>query len=152
AELGDLRELNRRQIVIPEGFDYTRQTDDAVGAMLAERNWSLDHLLQAAGWDFDRAVFVKEMAKLRKEPLSSMGHDRVLTVFSAHHPTLFKYLQQTFAEVTNPPIDPYREGGAMSLTTYLGRAAKVAGTLRVPLPQGTSCPAGTRSVPPTSDE
>ncbi len=50
-----------------------------------------------------------------------MGHDRVLTVFSQHHPTLFKYLQQTFAEVTNPPIDPYREGGAMSLTTYLGR-------------------------------
>src|SRR5262249_29512651 len=121
-ELGDVHELNRRQIVIPEGFDYTRQTDDTVGAMLAERNWSLDHLLQATGWDFDRAVFVKEMAKLKKEPLSSMGHDRVLTVFSSHHPTLFKYLQQTFAEVTNPPIDPYREGGAMPLTTYLARA------------------------------
>ncbi|MDB5310368.1 MAG: gltS [Gemmataceae bacterium] len=121
-ELGDVQELNRRQIVIPEGFDYTRQTDDAVGAMLAERNWTLDHLLQAAGWDFERAVFVKDMAKLKKEPLSSMGHDRVLTVFSTFHPTLFKYLQQTFAEVTNPPIDPYREGGAMSLTTYLGRS------------------------------
>ena len=121
-ELGAVHELNRRQIIIPEGFDYTRQTDDTVGAMLAERNWSLDHLLQAAGWDFDRAVFVKDMAKLKREPLSSMGHDRVLTVFSQHHPTLFKYLQQTFAEVTNPPIDPYREGGAMSLTTYLGRS------------------------------
>ncbi len=121
TELGDVRDLNRRQIIIPEGFDYTRQTDDTVGAMLAERTWSLDHLLQAAGWDFDRAVFVRDMAKLKKEPLSSMGHDRVLTVFSQHHPTLFKYLQQTFAEVTNPPIDPYREGGAMSLTTYLGR-------------------------------
>jgi glutamate synthase domain-containing protein 2/glutamate synthase domain-containing protein 1/glutamate synthase domain-containing protein 3 len=121
-ELGDIRELNRRQIVIPEGFDYTRQIDDTVGAMLADRTWSLDHLLQAAGWDFDRAVFVREMAKLKKEPLSSMGHDRVLTVFSQHHPTLFKYLQQTFAEVTNPPIDPYREGGAMSLATYLGRS------------------------------
>lgn len=121
-ELGDVHELNRRQIIIPEGFDYTRQTDDTVGAMLAERSWSLDHLLQAAGWDFDRAVFVKDMAKLKKEPLSSMGHDRVLTVFSQHHPTLFKYLQQTFAEVTNPPIDPYREGGAMSLATYIGRS------------------------------
>ncbi len=126
AELGNLHELNRRQIVIPEGFDYTRQTDDIVGAALAERNWSLDQLLQAAGWDFDRAVFVKEMAKLKKEPLSSMGHDRVLTIFSVHHPTLFKYLQQTFAEVTNPPIDPYREGGAMSLTTYLGRGPLAA--------------------------
>jgi glutamate synthase (ferredoxin) len=120
-ELGDLHELNRRQIIIPEGFDYTRQTEDLIEAALADRNWTLDHLLQAAGWDFDRAVFVKEMAKLKKEPLSSMGHDRVLTIFSQHHPTLFKYLQQTFAEVTNPPIDPYREGGAMSLTTYIGR-------------------------------
>ncbi len=123
AELGDVHELNRRQIIIPEGFDYTRQTDDAVGAMMTARNWTLDHLLQAAGWDFERAVFVRDMAKLKKEPLSSMGHDRVLTVFSQHHPTLFKYLQQTFAEVTNPPIDPYREGGAMSLATYLGRVS-----------------------------
>jgi glutamate synthase (ferredoxin) len=127
SELGTrnsvLHDVNRQQIIIPEGFDFTSQTEDAVGAMLAERNWSLDHLLQAAGWDFERAVFVKDMAKLKKEPLSSMGHDRQLTVFSTHHPTLFKYLQQTFAEVTNPPIDPYREGGAMSLTTYLGRPA-----------------------------
>jgi glutamate synthase domain-containing protein 2/glutamate synthase domain-containing protein 1/glutamate synthase domain-containing protein 3 len=127
AELGDLHELNRRQIIIPEGFDYTRQTEDLIEAALADRNWTLDHLLQAAGWDFDRAVFVKEMAKLKKEPLSSMGHDRVLTIFSQHHPTLFKYLQQTFAEVTNPPIDPYREGGAMSLTTYIGRAPRCSG-------------------------
>jgi glutamate synthase (ferredoxin) len=113
--------LNRAEIIVPEGFDFTTQIDDQVGAMLSARNWTLDHLLQASGWDFERAVFVKDMAKLKKEPLGSMGYDRVLTVFSNHHPTLFKYLQQTFAEVTNPPIDPYREGGAMSLTTYLGR-------------------------------
>src|SRR5439155_13556986 len=119
---------------------YTRQTDDTVGAMLAERSWSLDHLLQACGWDFDRALFVKEMAKLKKEPLSSMGHDRVLTVFSAHHPTLFKYLQQTFAEVTNPPIDPYREGGAMSLTTYLGRASRASGRREPAVPESEQLP------------
>ncbi|OWK46833.1 glutamate synthase-related protein [Fimbriiglobus ruber] len=122
-ELGDVHELNKRQVVLTEGFDFTRQTEDIVGALLADRDWTLEVLLQAEGWDFERASFVKDMAKLSKEPLSSMGHDRVLTVFSAHHPTLFKYCQQTFAEVTNPPIDPYREGGAMSLMTYLGRAA-----------------------------
>ena len=127
ADLGDLHRLNEQQIVLTEGFDFTRHTDDVVGAMLADRDWQLDHLLQASGWDFDRAVFVKDMAKLGKEPLSSMGHDRVLTVFSQYHPTLFKYLQQTFAEVTNPPIDPYREGGAMSLSTYLGRSPLRAG-------------------------
>jgi glutamate synthase domain-containing protein 2/glutamate synthase domain-containing protein 1/glutamate synthase domain-containing protein 3 len=137
AELGDLHELNKRQVVLTEGFDFTRQTEDIVGAMLAERNWTLEVLLQASGWDFERANFVKDMAKLGKEPLSSMGHDRVLTVFSTHHPTLFKYCQQTFAEVTNPPIDPYREGGAMSLGTYLGKAQgrKPLGAEELPIKQ-----------------
>ena len=130
-ELGDVHELNKKQVILTEGFDLSRQTEDVVGAVLREQNWTVDHLLQASGWDFERAVFVKDMAKLKKEPLSSMGHDRVLTVFSQHHPTLFKYCQQTFAEVTNPPIDPYREGGAMSLVTYLGRSPLRAGQ---PLP------------------
>ncbi|HEX3149240.1 MAG TPA: glutamate synthase-related protein [Gemmataceae bacterium] len=121
TELGNVRDINRAEILVPEGFDFTTQIDDQVGAMLDDRGWTLDHLLQGVGWDFERAVFVKDMAKLKKEPLGSMGYDRVLTIFSQHHPTLFKYLQQTFAEVTNPPIDPYREGGAMSLTTYIGR-------------------------------
>ena len=127
-ELGDnLHEINRTQILVPESFDFTPQLDDQIGQVLETRKWSVDHLLQAQGWDFERAVFVKDMTKLKKEPLSSMGFDRVLTVFSEQHPTLFKYLQQMFAEVTNPPIDPYREGGAMSLTTYLGRSPLVAG-------------------------
>jgi glutamate synthase domain-containing protein 2/glutamate synthase domain-containing protein 3 len=117
-----LHERNRAQILVPESFDFTAQLDDQIGHILEHRGWTVDHLLQAQGWDFERAVFVKDMAKLKKEPLSSMGFDRVLTIFSQQHQTLFKYLQQTFAEVTNPPIDPYREGGAMTLTTYLGRS------------------------------
>ncbi len=127
AELGDdLHGINRAQIILPESFDFTPQVDDVLQRVKDARKWTVEHLLQAHGWDFDRAVFVKEMAKLKKEPLSSMGFDRVLTIFSLEHHTLFKYLQQTFAEVTNPPIDPYREGGAMSLTTYLGRSPLIA--------------------------
>src|SRR5262249_38170636 len=122
---GDIHELNRTQIILPEAFDFSSQLDDQVGRVLHDREWTLDHMLQAQGWDFERAVFVKDMAKLKKEPLSSMGFDRVLTIFSQMHLTLFKYLQQTFAEVTNPPIDPYREGGAMSVVTYLGRSPAV---------------------------
>jgi glutamate synthase domain-containing protein 2/glutamate synthase domain-containing protein 3/glutamate synthase domain-containing protein 1 len=125
AELGNVRERNRGQILVPESFDFAPQLDDQIGQVLETRTWTVDHLLQAHGWDFERAVFVKDMAKLKKEPLSSMGFDRVLTIFSQQHQTLYKYLQQTFAEVTNPPIDPYREGGAMSLTTYLGRSPLV---------------------------
>ncbi len=122
-EMGlNLHELNQTQIIVPESFDFGSQIEDQISSLLAAKSWTLDHLLQAHGWEFERAVFVKDMAKLKKEPLSSMGFDRVLTIFSQQHQTLFKYLQQTFAEVTNPPIDPYREGGAMSLTTYLGRS------------------------------
>ncbi len=123
----DVHELNRAQIVVPEAFDFAPQIEDQIGHVLETRRWTREHLLQACGWEFERAVFVKDMAKLKKEPLSSMGFDRVLTVFSQQHPTLFKYLQQMFAEVTNPPIDPYREGGAMSLTTYLGRSPVIRG-------------------------
>ena len=123
TEMGiNLHELNQTQIIVPESFDFGSQIEESVNSLLASKSWTLDHLLQAHGWEFERAVFVKDMAKLKKEPLSSMGFDRVLTIFSQQHQTLFKYLQQTFAEVTNPPIDPYREGGAMSLTTYLGRS------------------------------
>ena len=120
-----LHDVNRSQIIVPESFDFSPHLDDQVQSLLGDNGWTLDHLLQAHGWDFERALFVKDMVKLKKEPLSSMGFDRVLTIFSQMHPTLFKYLQQTFAEVTNPPIDPYREGGAMSLTTYLGRSPVV---------------------------
>ena len=122
-EVGDnLHDVNRAQILVPEVFDFSSQMDDQIVQILEQRKWTVEHLLQAQGWDFERAVFVKDMAKLKKEPLSSMGFDRVLTIFSLQHQTLYKYLQQTFAEVTNPPIDPYREGSAMSLTTYLGRS------------------------------
>ncbi len=123
GDLGpNLHELNKAQIIVPESFDFSQTVEDPLNRLLAARSWSIDQLLQAHGWEFERAVFVKDMAKLKKEPLGSMGFDRVLTIFSQQHQTLFKYLQQTFAEVTNPPIDPYREGGAMSLTSYLGRS------------------------------
>ncbi len=121
----DIHEINRSQIIVPETFDFAPTVDDQIGRVLEGRGWTVEHLLQAQGWDFERALFVKDMAKLKKEPLGSMGFDRVLTLFSQHHQTLFKYLQQTFAEVTNPPIDPYREGGAMSTITYLGRSPLV---------------------------
>ena len=110
AELGDVHELNRRQIIIPEGFDFTRQTDDAVGAMLAERNWTLDHLLQAAGWDFERAVFVKDMAKLKKEPLVQHGARPGADGVQQYHPTLFKYLPADVRRGDEPADRPVPRG------------------------------------------
>src|SRR6202162_56809 len=55
-----------------------------------------------------------------REPLGSMGDDTPLAVFSDQPRLIFSYLQQRFAQVTNPPIDPLRESIVMSLDTFLG--------------------------------
>lgn len=60
------------------------------------------------------------MAEGGQEPVSSMGNDVALPVFSDKPQRLFNYFRQQFAQVTNPPIDPIREELVMSLTSYVG--------------------------------
>lgn len=60
------------------------------------------------------------MAVNTQEPVGSMGTDTPLAVFSDRPQPLFNYFKQTFAQVTNPPIDPIREELVMSLTGYMG--------------------------------
>ena len=55
----------------------------------------------------------------RKEALGSMGNDTPLACLSQHNPRVFEYFQQLFAQVTNPPIDPFREKIVMSLVCML---------------------------------
>ncbi len=121
AELGAIDEINAAQILVPTAFGYSESASKAATALEEKSGLELNQLLIAHGWDLDRVQFVKDMAQHGKEPLGSMGFDRVLSVLSNEHLTLFKYFQQIFAEVTNPPIDPYREGAAMDLTAYIGR-------------------------------
>ncbi|MHC4985665.1 MAG: glutamate synthase central domain-containing protein, partial [Planctomycetota bacterium] len=61
------------------------------------------------------------MARNGQEPLGSMGNDAALAVLSDRPRLLFDYFQQLFAQVTNPPIDPLREGLVMSLMQFVGR-------------------------------
>src|SRR5207248_1709807 len=51
----------------------------------------------------------------------SMGDDTQLTPFVARPRLFADHLRQRFAQVTNPPIDPYREGAVFDTTAYLGR-------------------------------
>lgn len=60
------------------------------------------------------------MANDGQEPVSSMGNDVALSVFSEKPQRLFNYFRQQFAQVTNPAIDPIREELVMSLTAYVG--------------------------------
>jgi glutamate synthase (NADPH/NADH) large chain len=64
------------------------------------------------------------MAKEGYEPTCSMGNDTPLAVLSERPYRLFNYFRQLFAQVTNPPIDPIREGLVMSLSNYIGSVSK----------------------------
>ena len=61
------------------------------------------------------------MALNGQEPLGSMGTDTPLAILSERPQPLFCYFKQRFAQVTNPAIDPLREGLVMSLMSFTGR-------------------------------
>ena len=68
----------------------------------------------------DMYELIKPMSENGAEPTSSMGNDAPPAVFSDKPKRLFDYFKQMFAQVTNPPIDPIREGLVMALTNYIG--------------------------------
>ena len=55
-----------------------------------------------------------------KEPVSSTGCDTPLPILSDKPQLFFNYFRQSFAQVTNPAIDPIREELVMSITGYIG--------------------------------
>ncbi|MEA3512179.1 MAG: glutamate synthase large subunit [Campylobacterota bacterium] len=65
------------------------------------------------------------MADEAKEPTGSMGDDTPLSCFSNTSRNFTDFFRQKFAQVTNPPIDPYREKIVMSLNTGLGHAYNI---------------------------
>jgi len=66
-------------------------------------------------------MILASMAANGQEPVGSMGNDASLAVLSDRPRLLYDYFKQLFAQVTNPPIDPLREGLVMSLMSFTGR-------------------------------
>jgi glutamate synthase domain-containing protein 2/glutamate synthase domain-containing protein 3 len=60
-----------------------------------------------------------------QEPVGSMGNDTPLAVLSDKPKLLFNYFKQLFAQVTNPAIDPLREGLVMSLMMFTGKKPNI---------------------------
>ncbi len=76
---------------------------------------------QAFGYSIeDLQLLLAPMVHTSQEPIGSMGNDVPLAVLSDRAMLLFNYFKQSFAQVTNPPIDPIREHAVMSLVTTLG--------------------------------
>uniref|UniRef100_A0A4D5R9J1 Glutamate synthase n=1 Tax=Scolopendra viridis TaxID=118503 RepID=A0A4D5R9J1_SCOVI len=70
-------------------------------------------------------LLVLPMVKTKKEALGSMGNDAPLACLSQYQPLIYDYFKQLFAQVTNPPIDPFRESVVMSLACPIGPQANI---------------------------
>lgn len=70
-------------------------------------------------------LLIFPMVKEKKEALGSMGNDAPLACLSKFNPLIFDYFKQLFAQVTNPPIDPFREKIVMSLACPIGPEANI---------------------------
>ena len=69
----------------------------------------------------ERERVVRVLAVDGQEAVGSMGDDAPMAVLSGQARSLYDYFRQSFAQVTNPPIDPLRETIVMSLSTSFGR-------------------------------
>jgi glutamate synthase (ferredoxin) len=87
---------------------------------------SLVRLQSLLGWGSeDVAMQLSSMASTGYEATFCMGDDAPLAVLSEKPHTPYDYFKQRFAQVTNPAIDPLREGKVMSLNVQLGRKGNV---------------------------
>ncbi len=72
----------------------------------------------AAGLSYEEVETILDAMVLDgKEAIGSMGDDTPLAVLSDEYRPLAHFFRQNFSQVTNPPIDPLREAGVMSLKT-----------------------------------
>ncbi|MBO1199732.1 glutamate synthase large subunit [Staphylococcus simiae] len=64
--------------------------------------------------------YMQELVESKKDPIGAMGYDAPIAVLNDKPESLFNYFKQLFAQVTNPPIDAYREKIVTSELSYLG--------------------------------
>ena len=88
-----------------------------------------DRLRIALGLDAEivRQV-IRPMATEGHEAIWSMGDDTPVAPLSRRPRRVSAFLRQSFAQVTNPPIDPERERAVMSLAMAIGRQPDYLGS------------------------
>ena len=64
--------------------------------------------------------YMVDLVSSKKDPIGAMGYDAPIAVLNDKPESLFNYFKQLFAQVTNPPIDAYREKIVTSEMSYLG--------------------------------
>lgn len=117
-----------------------------------QAEWDDDELLQlqqAYGYTYEELT--KNLAPMvteGKDPIGSMGNDTPLAILSDRPQLLYNYFKQSFAQVTNPPIDAIREACVTSTLTNLGAEGNLLDPqpehcrrirLRTPIISDTDC-------------
>ncbi len=97
------------------------ELEPKIGPGPEERLYKGEELLRrqgAAGYDLEALdLILRPMVEDGKETIGSMGDDSPIAVLSESYRPLSHFFRQNFSQVTNPPIDPLREDGVMSLKT-----------------------------------
>ena len=133
-----LVDLEKKRLIADEEVKKQLAAQQPYAKWVNENQITLDHLpsptnvqatdhktllmrQRAFGYtDEDLKTIVLPTALQAQEPVGSMGIDTPLACLSDKPQLLFNYFKQTFAQVTNPAIDPIREDLVMSLNTYIG--------------------------------
>ncbi|KAL4232715.1 hypothetical protein ACF0H5_007403 [Mactra antiquata] len=116
--MGELRQVHDVKLVRKRSIDRMQYP---LGSCLEE-----DRRLPMFGWTNEAlSMLVLPMIRDKKEALGSMGNDAPFACLSQYNPLVFDYFKQLFAQVTNPPIDPFREKIVMSLACPVGPEANI---------------------------
>jgi len=70
-------------------------------------------------------IVIAPMANTGEEAIGAMGTDTPIAALSERPKSLFDYFSQSFAQVTNPPLDPIREQAETSIQATFGPEANL---------------------------
>ncbi|KAL7287833.1 hypothetical protein TKK_0017905 [Trichogramma kaykai] len=113
-------EVNGHALVKKNGITE----EDGISAV--NRVWSGDKRIALFGYTLETInLLLLPMIQTKKEALGSMGNDAPLACLSEFQPLIYEYFKQLFAQVTNPPIDPFREKIVMSLLCPIGPESNI---------------------------
>lgn len=104
-----------------------QQNDDLTAQVISERKFGImDPRLLLFGYTTETVnMILIPMIENKKEALGSMGNDAPLACLSQFQPLAYSYFKQLFAQVTNPPIDPFREKIVMSQQCPIGPESNI---------------------------
>jgi glutamate synthase (NADPH) large chain len=101
--------------------DQLLTVNDLPKVEVSDKIDNLVKLQKAFGYTYEEvSKNIIPMVTEGKDPLGSMGLDTPLAVLSDRPHLLYNYFKQSFAQVTNPPIDAIREEVVTSTLSFLG--------------------------------